>query len=631
MKYIHNYITAFLLISGLYSCQDINKEFEGLDDLARPTGTDKVEHILISDDYALMADMAVAGGVSAKDSADAKFVDRYEHFNDSIKASNYVPYILGDYYPGLGIGAAVVVTYDYNGEMPENLVYYTDAAEYPLKDADYISPDSLVNKVGFYSPSYPPHLYIPDILKRNVIGSKLDFVMASFQYSNVDPKFDPNSSADLILFEDDFSGNTTLSNWTIKNVIGNNPWHYYIYDDDGSEYARVRTYNGTDNPANTCWMITPAINLEDTQNESFSFVSGAFTFGDDPAAPILEVKWSADYDGTSDPSAATWTDFTGFDLAPTDATYDWTPSGNLSLDAISGNIFIAFVFDGAENAPTTWAIDDVRVFVPDAGISYVGEDPEELKEYYSYDSISMTWSKEDDVYYVNAFDYQEMGSYKNYFSAGFDPAMNIPNLLNSRLSVAAEGTEMIVVYNYNNDINDDLSVLADKYTLTNGIWVSSYNFIEPKTDQYLNFADGWKFDPTINIKMAGDDFQVIVDWVNAQEKLGPADEPGSEYVNSFGTGEDYHGADAYYENFDIRDNNWESGTFDSWEKAIESALGNVYLPIQYPNAQLQVDGVDQQFVINFDTYSGEDGNYNMKFQVTKAGPNPEFILLEGPY
>jgi hypothetical protein len=159
---------------------------------------------------------------------------------------------------------------------------------------------------------------------------------------------------------------------------------------------------------------------------------------------------------------------------------------------------------------------------------------------------------------------------------------------------------------------------------------SAYNFVEAKTDQFVvTDKNEWVFDPTISFKLVADDFQVIVDWVAAQDNL--AGKPGSEYVNSFGTGEDYHGADAYFQNFDIRSTSYESSVFESWEDAVEAAIITAYLPIKYPDAKTQVDGVDQMFVVNFDTYSGADGNYTMKFQVTKSGPNPEFELVEGPY
>ena len=61
------------------------------------------------------------------------------------------------------------------------------------------------------------------------------------------------------------------------------------------------------------------------------------------------------------------------------------------------------------------------------------------------------------------------------------------------------------------------------------------------------------------------------------------------------------------------------------------AIGNVLLPALYPDAQTQVNGVDMYYIVNFATYSGADGNYAMRFQVSKAGPDPEFTLVEGPY
>lgn len=50
----------------------------------------------------------------------------------------------------------------------------------------------------------------------------------------------------------------------------------------------------------------------------------------------------------------------------------------------------------------------------------------------------------------------------------------------------------------------------------------------------------------------------------------------------------------------------------------------------YPSATLQVNGVDMFYRVVFATYSGANAKYAMKFQVTKAGPDPEFTLVEGP-
>jgi hypothetical protein len=63
---------------------------------------------------------------------------------------------------------------------------------------------------------------------------------------------------------------------------------------------------------------------------------------------------------------------------------------------------------------------------------------------------------------------------------------------------------------------------------------------------------------------------------------------------------------------------------------VEAAIGIALLPVKYPNAVTQVDGVDVFYVVKFATYSGSDGSWSMKFKVTKAGPDPEFTLEEGP-
>lgn len=123
--------------------------------------------------------------------------------------------------------------------------------------------------------------------------------------------------------------------------------------------------------------------------------------------------------------------------------------------------------------------------------------------------------------------------------------------------------------------------------------------------------------------MGTDDFQIIVDYVK--------DNISSDYLDSYGTSESYYGAGAYYTNFDTRAGNFDSDVFETWEDAIIEGLQIAYLPNAFPDAETQVNGVDVFYTINFDIYSGVDGNYTIKFQCTTAGPNPEFTLIEGPY
>jgi hypothetical protein len=241
------------------------------------------------------------------------------------------------------------------------------------------------------------------------------------------------------------------------------------------------------------------------------------------------------------------------------------------------------------------------------------------KDFYMFDDG--VWMKASGVYNVNAVDYDAMGAPGKYnnFSDSDKPSDYIPNLLGDKFPLAGQDEEVIVVYKY---YSGGTMTLASTYTYDNGGWVSSYDYVIAKTAQFLYGGTGWVFDPTVTFTMGSADYQMIVDWVGANVT--------GDYVDSYGTGESYFGAGAYYANFDTRAGNYDDSVFDSWEAAVEEGIGKALLPTKFPNATTQVNGVDMFYVVNFATYSGAAGSYSMKFQVTKSGPNPEFTLVDGP-
>lgn len=86
-------------------------------------------------------------------------------------------------------------------------------------------------------------------------------------------------------------------------------------------------------------------------------------------------------------------------------------------------------------------------------------------------------------------------------------------------------------------------------------------------------------------------------------------------------------AGSYYSNFDLRPGKWDESVFDSWQDAVTAAIGNALLPSKFPNAVAQVSGIDVFYVVTFTTYGGPFGKFNVTFQCTKSGPNPEFTLI----
>ncbi len=138
--------------------------------------------------------------------------------------------------------------------------------------------------------------------------------------------------------------------WTTQLIIGEKDWEV---DDLGSDsfYAKMSNYGGS--PESETWLISPSFNLTTTKNPVLNFQSAWGYSGSD-----MIVRYSIDYDGTSEPNTATWTDlnpnyYTGSDW------WTWTDSGNLELPKES-NVYVAFIYIDDTNCKT-WEIDNIGI------------------------------------------------------------------------------------------------------------------------------------------------------------------------------------------------------------------------------------------------------------------------------
>ena len=126
----------------------------------------------------------------------------------------------------------------------------------------------------------------------------------------------------------------------------------------GLTYARMSGYNGTAQE-NEDWLISPAINLDNSTLNSFEFVSAANFNG-----PAIQLMISSDFTGTYDSTNvvdATWSDITA-DAAISSGSWEWTNSGVLDLSAYSGKVYLAFRYSSnPTDGAATWEITDALV------------------------------------------------------------------------------------------------------------------------------------------------------------------------------------------------------------------------------------------------------------------------------
>lgn len=153
-------------------------------------------------------------------------------------------------------------------------------------------------------------------------------------------------------FEDDSFGN-----WTTYNSASTQDWD--IWSGTGansSGYYGVMNGFGEDVLSND-WLISPPFNMDNNYNEYISFYT-ATKYGD--LNNEFTLEYSTDYDGTSDPTTATWTELAF--TRPIDDNDTWTSSGDVDLTAITGTQ-VYFAFHYASNGADIgrWKVDEITI------------------------------------------------------------------------------------------------------------------------------------------------------------------------------------------------------------------------------------------------------------------------------
>ncbi len=144
-------------------------------------------------------------------------------------------------------------------------------------------------------------------------------------------------------WEEDWHG------WTEVSVLGDTTvWN--IAEHNGNHYAYLNAYNQGENED---WLISPAFDLDTYSDAVLTFVTARNYNG-----PDIEVFFSNDYDG-ADPTTATWQPI---ECALSDGSWNWTESGEISLEEFSGsNCYIAFKYTSTEDVAAAWEVDDIML------------------------------------------------------------------------------------------------------------------------------------------------------------------------------------------------------------------------------------------------------------------------------
>lgn len=608
MKTLKNIFAVLLSLVILYSCNPLEDTYAELDLEEEQSGKDAgvtITYTLTADDYGTLAGIIEMGGTAA-DTINAEFVEDNEAFSTDIPAKDYLEVYVNDQYPQFNQGAAVQISYNFfNADIPDYDAYL-DGLEYEVRNVDYNTLDG-----GFPAPyeAFPgniePSTVLPDILSSSVQDpSDGDIYFVEFNVAEETTVPDPDALFKIVESED-------VSGFTVVDItFGEDEYQDlvdYIQESLGDDWidsfgtldffygsnsffgnfdARVDEDNNGSSNNRKNWIADN--NLDD------DIFEGSTTYTEDSTrveARILEgvLKYLS--------------------LTYPTASVDDNTVYNVTYDVFYGDMGNGFVTLTYNNQ-----------FIPSGDFDVIELTTETQGVYYTYDG---GWEPTEGVIYLNASDYDAMGDPGrfNNFSSSSAPGDYIPEFLMDNSSFPQEGDAQIVVYRY---FDGSTSTLAETYTFTDGEWAGS--FIVEKTDQFVNDGTEFIFDPSVVIFMSSDDYQAIVDVVNGTNP---------DLVNSFGTGEDLYGADAFFENFDIRTSSKTGqADYESLSTSEQEALAiqragegvGVFLEASFSD-QSPVEGVDVFYTVNFDTFDGSDASWVIVYQLVSQGT---FTLIEGP-
>ncbi|MDA3854329.1 MAG: endonuclease [Bacteroidales bacterium] len=150
-----------------------------------------------------------------------------------------------------------------------------------------------------------------------------------------------------------------LGDCNMFQLSGSTNWNLSTYNDNG--YVVINTY---EQGANESWLVTPAVNLDTLDTETFSFEITSYNFGKsigDCGAGQFELYYSSTYDGSTIDKSQ-WTRITSVDdVMLGDAKWAWVIA-NVDVTSIAGSaVSFAFAHTSDASNGTTWEIDNVKL------------------------------------------------------------------------------------------------------------------------------------------------------------------------------------------------------------------------------------------------------------------------------
>ncbi len=160
--------------------------------------------------------------------------------------------------------------------------------------------------------------------------------------------------------DEDFEGATnyediSFTGWTNIAKEGNRKWQGKEYN--GTLYAQASGYNSGLDYMET-WLITPPV-INTAGDKILSFKTAKAYWTSTTLTPMT-VMASTDFDG-SNFETATWTTINPTIADEASADNDWISSGDYALSDFTGNVTIAFKYEGSDSESTSYRLDNVKI------------------------------------------------------------------------------------------------------------------------------------------------------------------------------------------------------------------------------------------------------------------------------
>lgn len=316
----------------------------------------------------------------------ASKIDANKYFDGTLKAKDYVPYLLALKYPYVDANSVVKVTYDQVNSADTSAV--NAAYKFTIADAEYTQMGVYTNQPGkslCFSAAMPIMSYLNTYLKmKSPYAAANDLRMVRYKFSSstglqiqyrvlkfngTDWKcttdqyaFKKGKWLDVVILSGLFSGQGDFKS---ISVVGDQVWAWNSYN-----YMLMTGYVAGSYYDNEDWLISPPMNLTERVNPWFTFTHTGRYFGDtgtstDKMHLAITVWVSTTSDGITF-NAADWTQLTipaaGY---PSGTNWTFVTSTPISLVPYAGknNVRIAFKYlsNKADNAAGSWEVRNVLV------------------------------------------------------------------------------------------------------------------------------------------------------------------------------------------------------------------------------------------------------------------------------